>query len=141
MAAGQPKPAFYAVLFLIVAGLAAFAAWRADWLFPKGDVGKQGDDQTIDPGMLGQNAEAKDPTGVTTVKEYEFTPSQRLPAVKGTSAYASLDETDNTVRFALNVWAGWSPIILANNGAKPEKVWKTADGKEFKLELQLQDDP
>ena len=25
---------------------------------------------------------------------------------------------DNTVRFALNVWAGWAPIILANNGFK-----------------------
>jgi NitT/TauT family transport system substrate-binding protein len=141
MAAGQPKPAFYIVLFLVVAGLVAFAAWRADWLFPKGDAAKPNGDQTIDPTMLGQTAEAKDPTGLTTVKEYQFTPSQRLPAVKGTSDYTPLEKTDNTVKFALNVWAGWGPIILANDGAKPGKVWKTPDGKEFKLELQLQDDP
>ena len=41
---------------------------------------------------------------------------------------------DNTVRFAINVWAGWSPIILANEGLSAGKVWKTADGKDFKVE-------
>ena len=48
---------------------------------------------------------------------------------------------DRTVRFAINVWAGWSPIIYANNGFKPGKVWKTPGGKDFKLELVLIDDP
>ena len=45
------------------------------------------------------------------------------------------------MRFALNVWAGWGPIILANNGFKPGKVWKTPDGEEFKVERVLIDDP
>ena len=45
------------------------------------------------------------------------------------------------MRFALNVWAGWGPIILANDGFKAGKVWKTADGKEFKVELVLIDNP
>ena len=31
--------------------------------------------------------------------------------------------TNNTVRFALNVWAGWAPIVLANNGFKAGKEW------------------
>ena len=79
------------------------------------------------------------PASITTVKEYSFKPAERLPEVKGISAYKALD--DNTVRFALNVWAGWGPIILANDGFKPGKVWKTADGKEFKIELVLIDDP
>ena len=48
---------------------------------------------------------------------------------------------DRTVRFAINVWAGWSPIIFANNGFKPGKVWKTPGGKDFKVELVLIDDP
>ena len=48
---------------------------------------------------------------------------------------------DRTVRFAINVWAGWGPIIYANNGFKPGKVWKTPGGKDFKLELVLIDDP
>src|SRR5207237_9856678 len=48
---------------------------------------------------------------------------------------------DRTVRFAINVWAGWSPIIYANNGFKPGKVWKAPGGKDFKVELVLIDDP
>jgi ABC-type nitrate/sulfonate/bicarbonate transport system substrate-binding protein len=48
---------------------------------------------------------------------------------------------DNTVRFALNVWAGWAPIIYANNGFKADKVWTTPDGKNFKVQLVLIDDP
>ena len=80
-----------------------------------------------------------DTSSVTTVKEYAIVPGERLPPVKGTSAYTPLQ--DNTVRFALNVWAGWAPIILANDGFKAGKVWKTPDGKEFKVELVLIDDP
>jgi ABC-type nitrate/sulfonate/bicarbonate transport system substrate-binding protein len=45
------------------------------------------------------------------------------------------------VRFALNVWAGWSPIIYANEGFKAGKVWQTPDGRPFKLELVLIDNP
>jgi NitT/TauT family transport system substrate-binding protein len=45
------------------------------------------------------------------------------------------------VKFALNVWAGWGPIILANDGFEPKHVWKTSDGKEFKVELDVIDNP
>ena len=76
---------------------------------------------------------------MTTVKEYSFKPAERLPEIKEASRYKPLE--DNTVRFALNVWAGWAPIILANNGIKAEKVWKTPDGEEFKVELVIIDNP
>ena len=62
-----------------------------------------------------------------------------MPEIKEASRYKPLK--DNTVRFALNVWAGWAPIILANNGTKAEKVWKTPDGEEFKVELVIIDNP
>ena len=75
---------------------------------------------------------------VTTVKEYTFVPSEKLPPVKGVSNYEPLK--DRTVKFALNVWAGWAPIILYNNG-KEGRVWKTPDGQDFKVELVLMDDP
>jgi ABC-type nitrate/sulfonate/bicarbonate transport system substrate-binding protein len=136
---GQPKLPFYVVLFLVVGGLLAFAAYRSDIFAPKGASEKRADTGDIDPGELGQTAEDMDSSSVTTVKEYIFRPAERLPEVKGTSAYKPLE--DNTVRFALNVWAGWGPIILANEGFKPGKVWKTPDGKEFKVELVLIDDP
>jgi NitT/TauT family transport system substrate-binding protein len=136
---GQPKLPFYVVLFLVVGGLLAFAAYRSDVFAPKG-AGQEGQGAgDIDPGELGQSAEGPDTSSVTTVKEYTFRPAERLPEVKGTAAYKPLE--DNTVRFALNVWAGWGPIILANEGFKAGKVWKTPDGKDFKVELVLIDDP
>jgi NitT/TauT family transport system substrate-binding protein len=138
--AGQAKSPFYFVLFLVVAGL-LWMAWRqSDVLFPDVPKAQQGDQPpAIDPSELGPVENPQDTASVTTVKEYAIVPGERLPPVKGTSAYKPLQ--DNTVRFALNVWAGWGPIILANEGAMAGKVWKTTDGKEFKVELVLIDDP
>ncbi|MGD0896379.1 MAG: phosphate ABC transporter substrate-binding/OmpA family protein [Thermoguttaceae bacterium] len=136
--AGQPKAPFYGVLALVVIALVAFAVYRSDILAPKGKAPVK---EKIDAGQLGQKAESPDTAApsLTTVKEYAFKPAERLPEIKGISAYKPMEE--NTVRFALNVWAGWGPIILANNGFKPGKVWKTPDGEEFKVELVLIDDP
>ncbi len=134
--AGQPKGPFYAVLGIIIVGLVAFAIYRSDLFAPREKT--PGTDVALLPG--GEQVEdASNPTGVTTVKEYTFKPVERLPQVKGTSAYKPM--TDNTVRFALNVWAGWAPIIYANNGFRPGKVWKTPDGNDFKVELVLIDNP
>jgi NitT/TauT family transport system substrate-binding protein len=141
--AGQPKPMFYVAVIVVIAALVGFAAYRMDVIAPAGGDGKK-QDQEIDPGELGMGGdggvEAPDEQNVTTVKEYTFKPSARLPEVKGTAAYEKLDES-NTIRFALNVWAGWAPIIYANEGFKAGKVWRTPDGKEFKLDLVLMDDP
>ena len=145
--AGQPKAPFYFAVFLVVAGLVAFAAWRMvgnpgkgagpqPMQKPKVDVVKGG--SPTGSGDVGK-AEAPDAAGITTVKEYTFKPSERLPAVKGTAAYKKLE--NNTVKFALNVWAGWAPIIYANDGFKPGKVWKTPDGQDFRVELVLLDNP
>src|SRR3990172_3719777 len=125
---GQPKAPFYVVLFLVVGGLLAFAAYRSDVFAPEGAVQEQPEGGHIDPGALGRTAEDTDSAAVTTVKEYAFRPAERLPEVKGISAYKALE--DNTVRFALNVWAGWGPIILANDGFKAGKVWKTPEDRK-----------
>src|SRR6185436_5912984 len=133
MANGQPRPAFYVAVLLMVLGLVGLALWRYGAIGPKSQTGQFSADE------LKQRAEATDSSGITTVKEYNFVPSTRLPEVKGISSYKPM--ADRTVRFAINVWAGWSPIILANNGFKPGKTWKTPGGKDFKLELVLIDDP
>ena len=144
--AGQPKMSFYAAVALVVLGLVAFAVYKAEIFAPKPN-NQAGPVDKIDPKKLGGGdpqqaegaAEAHSDEGITTVKEYSFKPSERLPEVKGVAGYAPIK--DDTVRFALNGWAGWSPIIFANNGFKPGKVWKTPDGKEFKVELVLIDNP
>jgi NitT/TauT family transport system substrate-binding protein len=90
-------------------------------------------------GEMTTQTEAPDTSGITTAKEYKYVPAAKLPPVQGISSYKPL--ADRTVRFAINVWAGWAPIILANNGFKAGKVWKTPSGKDFKVELTLIDDP
>lgn len=137
--AGKPKAPFFVVLALVVAGLVAFAVSNSDVFAPKGNPDAPGD---IDPDQIGAGKyEAPDSQGVTTVKEYEFVPAQTLPPVKGTSDYEALDSGDPVVKFALNVWAGWAPIIHANNGLKAGKVWRTPQGKPFKVQLVLIDNP
>ena len=136
--AGSPKAPFYLAVMAVVIGLIGLAVYRSDIFAPEArdDV-----PEDIDPNQIGvtQNAEADDSLGITTVKEWVRKESERLPDVKGTAAYSPLE--NNTVRFALNVWAGWGPIILANNGFQAGKVWQAPDGQSFKVELVLIDDP
>jgi NitT/TauT family transport system substrate-binding protein len=141
-AAGKPKPAFFIVLALVIAGLVGMAAWR--YLGKSSGAPKA--DQKVDLDKLKEQAgapiQAEDPNnldGVTTAKEYQFESGQKLPEVPGSSDYKPMK--DRTVRFAINVWAGWAPIVHANEGFKPKKLWKDAKGKDFKLELVLIDNP
>jgi NitT/TauT family transport system substrate-binding protein len=135
MASGNPKPAFYLAVFAIVIGLVGLGLWR---------FGALGGSKGASSGKTGgaemtSVTEAADTGGITTAKEYKYVPAAKLPPVQGISSYKPLE--DRTVRFAINVWAGWAPIILANNGFKAGKIWKTPSGKDFKVELILIDDP
>ena len=147
----QPKVPFWLAVWMVILGLVTLSAWRAGMLEPFG-LGRPGNAQRAagggGPAGGGGDAgsgpaetmtEAPDGSVATTVKEYTFRPADKLPPVKGVSAYKPLE--NETVRFALNVWAGWSPIILANDGFKAGKVWQAAGGKPFKMELVLIDDP
>ncbi len=138
---GGPKPGFYLIVAIVVIGLIGLAVWR---------FAGSGDDPA-DPGKGGPpitakeleeirgGAEAPDTSGITTKKEYTYVPSAKLPEVQGISSYKPL--ADRTVRIAINVWAGWGPIIYANDGFRAQKAWKTPGGQDFKLELVLIDDP
>jgi NitT/TauT family transport system substrate-binding protein len=134
MASGNPKPAFYLAVFAVVVGLVGLGLWRFGVLHgsKSPNSGKGGAEMT-------SVTEAPDTGGITTAKEYKYVPAAKLPPVQGISSYKPLE--DRTVRFAINVWAGWAPIILANNGFKAGKIWKTPSGKDFKVELILIDDP
>jgi len=138
----QPKPAFYLAIAAVVVALLGFAFWRLGGTDEATKTAEATPDLSKEEmEKLAQHAEDPNQTGaVTTVKEYTFIPGEKLPEVKGVSDYKALDK-DNVVKFSINVWAGWAPIIHANQGFKPGKVWKTPDGKDFKVELVLIDDP
>lgn len=129
---GSPRPAFFLAVFLVVAGLVGLGLWRFGAL-PGSKATKTNKD------VMSTTTEAPDSAGITTSKEYKYVPAAKLPPVQGISSYKPL--SDRTVRFAVNVWAGWAPIILANHGFKAGKIWKTPGGKDFKVELTLIDDP
>src|SRR5215216_6686992 len=137
MANGRPKPAFFLVMFLVIAGLIYYGVSRFGGVKLPGT----GSGDAISPSDLAnaKGPEAPDDASLTTVKEYNYVASTKLPEVKGTSAYEPM--VGGTVRMALNVWAGWAPVIYANNGLKAGKAWKAPGGKTFKLELVLIDDP
>lgn len=144
----QPKPAFYLVVLLVILSLLGYAYYRFQNSNTGGNSGTTtapvstpSADGPADSGApISGGVEAPDDSSVsTTVKEYSFVPAARLPEVKGVSDYDAMK--DNTVRMALNVWAGWAPIVYANGGSRPGKEWKTASGKSFKVELVLMDDP
>jgi ABC-type nitrate/sulfonate/bicarbonate transport system substrate-binding protein len=152
--ASEPKAPFWLAVWAVILGLVGLAAWRAGVLEPFGfgrpgavaqrgaGGGPAGDGNGAGPtgeGGEGVFFEASDAAVPTTVNEYTFKPAEKLPPVKGTSAYKPLE--NETVRFALNVWAGWAPIIYANDGFKPGKVWQAPGGKPFKVELVLIDNP
>jgi ABC-type nitrate/sulfonate/bicarbonate transport system substrate-binding protein len=136
MSNGKPKPAFYLGVLVIVVGLVALALWRFGALGTGGEGGRFSVDEIKDLTGLAEDA---DTSGITTVKEYTYVPATTLPEVEGISNYEPL--TDRTVRFAINVWAGWGPIIYANNGFLASKAWTTPGGEDFKVELVLIDDP
>jgi hypothetical protein len=136
MANGQPRPVFYVAVLIVVLGLVGVAIWRYGAIGPGRQDGRISNEELK---QMKGGAEAPDSTGITTVKEYKYVAASKLPEVKGISSYKPM--ADRTVRLAINVWAGWGPIIYANNGFKPGKAWKTPGGKDFKIELVLIDDP
>lgn len=143
--APKVKPLFWVVLGLCVFGLLGYAAYRADYIFPKAK--EQAKVPNINKDDLaaatGHGPEAADANVATTVKEYKFISAEKLPPVSGVSKYALPrdDKSIPTVKMALNVWAGWAPVIYANGGFKADKLWKSADGSQFRLDLVLIDDP
>jgi NitT/TauT family transport system substrate-binding protein len=137
MTNGKPRPAFYVAVLAVVLGLVGLALWRYGAIGPRG--AQSGRISSEELSEVKGGVEAPDSSSVTTVKEYKYVAASKLPEVKGVSSYKPM--ADRTVRFAVNVWAGWSPIIFANEGFKPGKIWKTPGGKDFKVELVLIDDP
>jgi NitT/TauT family transport system substrate-binding protein len=132
----QPKPAFFFAVLVVILGLLGFAVYRYADLRTSDQSGRISDEEMK---QMKGSAEAPDNQGITTVKEYNYVPAARLPEVKGISNYTPM--SNRTVRLAINVWAGWGPLIYANDGFRPGKAWSAPGGKDFRVELVLIDDP
>ncbi len=124
------------VLFLFVLACIAGAAYYfRDLLAPGG----RGGDKQVNLDDF-KKVEAPDTKGVTTVNEYKYVPGEKLPPVKGVSAY-KWDPAQKVVNFPINVWIGWLPIVAANGGFAPNPDSIFAKKYGFKVNLKLIDDP
>ena len=82
MANGQPKPAFYVAVFVVILGLVGLALYRYGAIGPRNQTGQISGDELK---QMQKGAEAPDASGITTVKEYNYVPAAKLPEVKGIS--------------------------------------------------------
>ena len=141
--AEQPKSGFYIAVALVVAALIGFAVYRSDLIAPKPAAPPGGG---AGPGERSTPRKSRNRPNRARIRRARrpsrntrFKPAEKLPPVKGVAAYKPL--VNNTVRFALNVWAGWAPIVYANNGFKAGQEWTAPGGEKFKVDLVLIDNP
>ena len=130
---------FVGFLFIVACVVAAGYSFRGV-LFPSSDIQnlpKVNFDEFKK--QLG-GVEAPDTKGITTVSEYSYVPSEKLPPVKGVSNY-KWDSVDKVVQFPINVWIGWLPIVAANHGFAPNTESEFYKNFGFKVNLKLIDDP
>jgi NitT/TauT family transport system substrate-binding protein len=128
------------VITLAILGLIGGAGYYFRGLIFPGGAGTQGKvDMDAFKNQVGK-MEAPDTKGITTVNEYSYRPSEKLPPVKGVSAY-KWNPAEKVVTFPINVWIGWLPIVAANHGFAPstESIFYKKYG--FKMNLKLIDDP
>jgi NitT/TauT family transport system substrate-binding protein len=140
----------FLMLILVLTGL---GIWRwSDKIFPPANVSvpsltKNDLNPVSGPAGTGSAAPALSVAEVAKMllagdKEAKTLPSSSIPEVNGVSAYdKTLKNGKVVVQFPINVWPGWSPIILANNGldANDESVFYKKYG--FYVQLSVVDDP
>ena len=129
------------VIILLIIGLIGGAAYFfRGVIFPGG---QQGTGKKVDLNAFKNQVgkvEAPDTKGITTVNEYTYLPSEKLPPVKGVSGY-KWDPKEKIVQFPINVWIGWLPIVAANHGFAPNTDSIFYKDYGFKVNLKLIDDP
>jgi NitT/TauT family transport system substrate-binding protein len=65
-----------------------------------------------------------------------------IPAVTGVSDYAKpMKDGKPVVEFPINIWPGWAPIIVANQGMEPNEQSVFAKKYGFYVRLSIVDDP
>src|SRR5436309_3220005 len=121
MANGQPKPAFYVTVLLVVLGLVGLALWRYGAIGPGRGTGQISNEELA---QTKGGVEAPDSSGITTVKEYKYVAASRLPEVKGISSYKPMaDVRRKTIVLAQNSPSHYFVLnALINAGVQPAEV-------------------
>ncbi len=129
-----------AVLTLMILGIVSFGVWRWwDKIAPSSGAG-------TNPGTVAPVTAA----AVTDLaskllagdKDAKIVGESTIPPVAGVSDYDKTTKDGKlVVQFPINVWPGWAPIIMANNGLEPNNQSVFFKKYGFYLKLSVVDDP
>lgn len=139
------------VLTLLILAVAGFGTYR--WWGKIAPTGKPAvpsvDPQAVKREMAATSAAAqqKPPPDISSKllagdKAVSLVDGSAIPPVAGVSDYDKpMRDGKLVVQFPINVWPGWAPIIMANNGMAPNEGSVFFKKYGFYLQLSLVDDP
>ena len=136
-----------AVVVLAVVGLICYRWWDKLAPVPKANV------PSVNAAQINEKIKEATKAAVNPVKDVmdkllagtnvaKTVDANTIPPISGVSAYEKASKNGKTlVRFPINVWPGWAPIIVANNGmtANEDSLFYKKYG--FYVELTIVDDP
>lgn len=137
------------LLTIIILAALGFGVVRwKDKLFPEARGHGGGGTATSQPGTGTQGgestaADAKDIIGklLAADRDAAAVGASSIPPVKGVSSY-KLEQHNGKplIVFPINVWPGWAPLVVANNGLEPSEQ-STFAKLGFYVKLTIVDDP
>ncbi len=130
------------LLTLIFLGVVAFGVYRWwDKLAPAGPTQTNSiDTKQIQDALKSEAAVAS--KLLAGDKAVSLVDGSAIPPVSGVSDYDKpMKNGKLVVEFPINVWPGWAPIIVANNGMEPSEASVFFKKYGFYVKLSLVDDP
>src|SRR6476660_2002272 len=131
------------VLLLAVVGFGVYRWW--DTIAPSSRQNVVSLDPTaVKKELAGKNSDAATVAGKLLAgdKAVSLVDGSAIPAVAGVSDYdKTMKDGKLVVQFPINVWPGWAPIIVANNGMQANDASVFFRKYGFYVQLSLVDDP
>ncbi|MCZ7635105.1 MAG: phosphate ABC transporter substrate-binding/OmpA family protein [Verrucomicrobia bacterium] len=138
------------VLTLLLLGVVGFGLYRwKDKIMPPA----QPTQRSINPDEVKRQLDAAKPTPPATTADVtarllagtntvSLVDGSAIPQVAGVSDYVKpMKDGKLVVQFPINIWPGWAPIIVANNGLAANDASLFTREYGFYLQLSIVDDP
>jgi NitT/TauT family transport system substrate-binding protein len=133
------------ILTILILAVAGFGAWRWwDKIAPTGrsqqvSINSQDLKKALDDARATADVASKLLAGTNAVSLVD---GSAIPPVTGVSDYDKpMKDGKFVVQFPINIWPGWAPIIVANNGLEPNENSVFYKKYGFYVKLAIVDDP
>ena len=143
------------ILTILILAVAGFGAWRWwDKIAPTGQpsqvsINPQEIKKTLDTAQASAQAKANAQAATDVASKLlagtnavSLVDGSAIPPVTGVSDYDKpMKDGKLVVQFPINIWPGWAPIIVANNGLEPSENSVFYKKYGFYVKLAIVDDP